>query len=47
MKKMFIWLVSFMFQARQQLTTTESITIIIDDDSETNLETAGLMLYPV
>jgi len=28
-------------RARQQLTTTESITIIIDDDSETNLETAG------
>jgi len=34
------------FQARQQLTRTERITVIIDDDSETNPEPAGLMISP-
>jgi len=34
------------FQARQQSTRTERITVIIDDDSETNPEPAGLMISP-
>jgi hypothetical protein len=41
-----IKLFAFKFQARQQLTRTERITVIIDDDSETNPEPAGLMISP-
>jgi len=44
--KLIIWLFAFMSQARQQSTRTERITVIIDDDSETNPEPAGLMLSP-
>jgi len=33
-------------QARQQSTRMERITVIIDDDSETNPEPAGLMISP-
>jgi len=41
-----IKLFALKFQARQQLTRTERITVIIDDDSETNPEPAGLMISP-
>jgi len=41
-----IKLFALKFQARQQSTRTERITVIIDDDSETNPEPAGLMISP-
>jgi hypothetical protein len=43
-KEFFITFDACMFQTRQQSTRTEPITVVIDDDSETNLEPAGLMI---
>ena len=42
--KLIIWLFAFVSQARQQ--STRTAVVIIDDDSETNPEPAGLMLSP-